>query len=111
MTQEDILIIKKKQDLDRKILKNVEKTKDCKKGLELAKKLHMCDAALRYWIDLEKELYRESHYLTGELNNLRESCDHDYQHVGDFNGLFGIEKEYQCTKCGNVIIKTEEGGS
>jgi hypothetical protein len=108
MTQDDALIIKKKVTYQNALLSTTKKIGECKRGKSIALKLGMCNEAIKYWDDTERQLLAEEKRIIGEITNLQNECNHDMELVGEFNGLFGVEYEYQCKKCGFVEIRDKK---
>lgn len=105
MTQEEAIIIKKIDEHKKELIKLDKKSKDIEKGLKLGKKLGLTETDLQPWKDLEYEVLLEKYKINGFIANLQKSCEHDFAMVGTYDGLFGIEVIYECSKCGFQEVK------
>lgn len=106
MTQDEAIIIKKREEYHSALDKIEKKLKDIENGLKLGKKLHLTEEDLRPWKKLQTETLQEEQYIKGCIANLENSCKHEFEPIGGNINVFGSEVIYQCKKCGyrKVVI-------
>lgn len=100
MTQDEAIIIKKKQEYFSSLADIDNKLKNISKGYKLGKKLGLTDEELSPWSKLETELLCSQRRIRGLIANLQDDCEHEFEKVGEFETVFGKEIHFECKKCG-----------
>lgn len=100
MTQDEAIIIKKKQEYYSSLADIDNKLKDISKGYKLGKKLGLTDEELSPWSKLETGLLCSQRSIRGLIANLQDNCEHEFEKVGEFETIFGKEIHFECKKCG-----------
>lgn len=100
MTQDEAIIIKRKQEYYSSLADIDNKLKDISKGYKLGKKLGLTDEDLSPWRKLETELLGSQRRIRGLIANLQDKCEHEFEKVGEFETIFGKEIHFECKKCG-----------
>ena len=108
MTQDEAIIIKKKQEYYSSLADIDKKLKDISKGYKLGKKLGLTDDDLSPWSKLETELLRSQRSIRGLIANLQDNCEHEFEKVGEFETIFGKEIHFECKKCGFNYMESIE---
>ena len=91
MTQDEAILIKKKQEYYSSLADIENKLKDISKGVKLGKKLGLTDEELHPWVKCEKTLLFNQKMIRGLIANLQDSCEHEFEKVGEFETIFGKE--------------------
>ena len=100
MTQDEAIIIKRKQEYYSSLADIDNKLKDISKGYKLGKKLGLTDEELSPWSKLETELLCSQRRIRGLIANLQDNCEHEFEKVGEFETIFGKEIHFECKICG-----------
>lgn len=106
MTQDEAIIIKKKQEYYSSLADIDKKLKDISKGYKLGKKLGLTDEELSPWSKLETGLLCSQRSIRGLIANLQDNCEHEFEKVGEFETIFGKEIHFECKKCGFNYMKS-----
>ena len=108
MTQDEAIIIKRKQEYYSSLADIDNKLKDISKGYKLGKKLGLTDDDLSPWSKLETELLCSQRKIRGLIANLQDNCEHEFEKVGEFETIFGKEIHFECKKCGFNYMESIE---
>lgn len=108
MTQDEAIIIKKKQEYFFSLADIDKKLKDISKGYKLGKKLGLTDEELSPWSKLETGLLCSQRSIRGLIANLQDNCEHEFEKVGEFETIFGKEIHFECKKCGFNYMESIE---
>lgn len=108
MTQDEAIIIKKKQEYYSSLADIDKKLKDISKGYKLGKKLGLTDEELSPWSKLETGLLCSQRSIRGLIANLQDNCEHEFEKVGEFETIFGKEIHFECKKCGFNYMESIE---
>ena len=108
MTQDEAIIIKKKQEYFFSLADIDNKLKDVSKGYKLGKKLGLTDEELSPWSKLETGLLCRQRSIRGLIANLQDNCEHEFEKVGEFKTIFGKEIHFECKKCGFNYMESIE---
>lgn len=108
MTQDEAILIKRKQEYFSSLADIDNKLKDISKGYKLGKKLGLTDEELSPWSKLETELLGSQRCIRGLIANLQDNCEHEFEKVGEFETIFGKETYLQCKKCGFNYVESIE---
>lgn len=100
MTQDEAIIIKRKQEYFSSLADIDKKLKDISKGYKLGKKLGLTDDDLSPWSKLETELLYSQRRMRCLISKLQDNCEHEFEKVGEFETIFGKEIHFECKKCG-----------
>ena len=108
MTQDEAIIIKRKQEYFSSLADIDNKLKDISKGYKLGKKLGLTDEELSPWSKLETELLCSQRRIRGLITNLQDNCEHEFEKVGEFETIFGKEIHFECKKCAFSYMESIE---
>lgn len=100
MTQEDAIVKQKVSCIESKIKKINGDILKIEKCMKTGKQVGLNDYDLKPWEDKRRELMTEHLHLQGKLQDIHNTCEHDFQIVGTWESMFGTENIYQCSKCG-----------